>query len=149
MSNRRHDLCWPNDLVPPVSPVSGSMGIVGDGMVFGNDRVDDFISIPRTRADDSLINIPRTSFPIIDRPSLSSDVQSSMSRSLLAGPDAPMRDGPKYYCRRIPIHTTECHNASVMDCSLNFKVDKNICVIGVQVPAQMVSDNSEFCVISL
>ncbi|XP_020282828.1 BTB/POZ domain-containing protein 1-like [Pseudomyrmex gracilis] len=50
-----------------------------------------------------------------------------------------MRDGPKYYCLRSVVQQTDCLNTNVMDCSVTFSVDKNICVVGVQVPTQIVT----------
>ena len=47
------------------------------------------------------------------------------------------RDGVKYYCTRDVITEMDCVNTSVLDCSVTFTVDKNICVLGVQVPTQM------------
>ncbi|XP_034951671.1 uncharacterized protein [Chelonus insularis] len=48
-----------------------------------------------------------------------------------------IRDGPKYYCLRSMGQQAEYLNAGVLDCSVTFSVDKNICVIGVQVPTQV------------
>lgn len=48
-----------------------------------------------------------------------------------------IRDGPKYYCLRSMGQQAEYLNPGVMDCSVTFSVDKNICVIGVQVPTQV------------
>ncbi|KAL0894394.1 hypothetical protein ABMA27_013014 [Loxostege sticticalis] len=42
-------------------------------------------------------------------------------------------DFNKIYCQRAIIQHTECYNASVLDCSVTFMVDKNICLLGVQV----------------
>lgn len=43
------------------------------------------------------------------------------------------RDLSKYICLRPMVQQTECLNASVLDCSVTFTVDKNICVTGIQV----------------
>lgn len=48
-----------------------------------------------------------------------------------------IREGPKYYCLRAIAHQTDCLNSNVLDCSVAFSVDKNICVMGVQVPTQI------------
>lgn len=48
-----------------------------------------------------------------------------------------IQEGLKYYCLRSVIRLTECLNANVLDCSMTFSVDKNIYVVGVQVPTQM------------
>lgn len=47
------------------------------------------------------------------------------------------RDGVKYYCTRNVLTPLDCVNTSVLDCSVTFTVDKNICVLGVQVPTQI------------
>ncbi|XP_024874977.1 BTB/POZ domain-containing protein 1 isoform X2 [Temnothorax curvispinosus] len=48
-----------------------------------------------------------------------------------------VREGPKYYCLRSVVQQTDCLNTNVLDCSITFSVDKNICVVGVQVPTQI------------
>lgn len=48
-----------------------------------------------------------------------------------------VREGPKYYCLRTVVQQTDCLNTNVLDCSVTFSVDKNICVVGVQVPTQI------------
>lgn len=48
-----------------------------------------------------------------------------------------VREGPKYYCLRSIVQQTDCLNTNVLDCSVTFSVDKNICVVGVQVPTQI------------
>ncbi|XP_028167702.1 uncharacterized protein LOC114358040 [Ostrinia furnacalis] len=48
----------------------------------------------------------------------------------------------KLYCTRAIIQHTECYNASVLDCSVTFMVDKNICLLGVQVPTQAPCEES-------
>lgn len=48
------------------------------------------------------------------------------------------RQGPKFYCLRPVVQLSECLNTNVLDCSVTFCVDKNICVLGVQVPTQIV-----------
>lgn len=42
-------------------------------------------------------------------------------------------DYNKIYCQRPIIQHTDCLNTSVLDCSVTFMVDKNICLLGVQV----------------
>ncbi|XP_018326917.1 BTB/POZ domain-containing protein 6 isoform X2 [Agrilus planipennis] len=44
----------------------------------------------------------------------------------------------KYYCTREMLRVTECMNTSVLDCAVTFTCDKNICVFGIQVPAQTI-----------
>jgi len=53
-----------------------------------------------------------------------------------------VREGPKYYCLRSVVQQTDCLNTNVLDCSVTFSVDKNICVVGVQVPTQIAAVNS-------
>lgn len=48
-----------------------------------------------------------------------------------------IREGLKYYCLRSIVQQTDCLNTSVLDCSVAFNVDRNICIIGVQVPTQV------------
>ncbi|KAJ8726048.1 hypothetical protein PYW07_000746 [Mythimna separata] len=48
----------------------------------------------------------------------------------------------KIYCQRPIIQHTDCLNTSVLDCSVTFMVDKNICLLGVQVPTQAPSEES-------
>lgn len=50
-----------------------------------------------------------------------------------------VREGPKYYCLRSVVQETDCLNTNVLDCSVQFKADRNICVVGVQVPTQVPS----------
>lgn len=49
-------------------------------------------------------------------------------------------DFNKIYCQRAIIQHTDCLNTSVLDCSVTFMVDKNICLLGVQVPTQAPSE---------
>ncbi|KAG6460976.1 uncharacterized protein LOC115450622 [Manduca sexta] len=51
-------------------------------------------------------------------------------------------DISKVYCTRPIIQHTDCLNTSVLDCSVTFMVDKNICLLGVQVPTQAPSEES-------
>ncbi|CAH0700888.1 unnamed protein product [Spodoptera exigua] len=51
-------------------------------------------------------------------------------------------DYNKIYCQRPIIQHTDCLNTSVLDCSVTFMVDKNICLLGVQVPTQAPSEES-------
>ncbi|XP_015430378.1 PREDICTED: BTB/POZ domain-containing protein 2-like [Dufourea novaeangliae] len=48
-----------------------------------------------------------------------------------------MRGGSKYYGLRKVFHETDCLNSNVLDCSVTFTADKDICVLGVQVPTQL------------
>lgn len=49
----------------------------------------------------------------------------------------------KLYCTRVPLRLTDCMNTSVLDCAVTFTCDKNVCVFGIQVPAQDSMDNDE------
>lgn len=42
-------------------------------------------------------------------------------------------DGHKMYCQRALVQHTDCLNTNSLDCSVTFMVDKNICLLGVQV----------------
>ncbi|KAG5878610.1 hypothetical protein JTB14_013036 [Gonioctena quinquepunctata] len=46
----------------------------------------------------------------------------------------------KMYCSRQLLRITECMNTSVLDCAVTFTCDKNVCVYGIQVPAQIPLD---------
>nr|AEE61716.1 unknown [Dendroctonus ponderosae] len=43
----------------------------------------------------------------------------------------------KMICNRMLLRTTDCMNTSVLDCAVTFSCDKNVCVYGVKVPAQI------------
>lgn len=43
----------------------------------------------------------------------------------------------KLYCERTLIQQTNIFNQSVLDCSVTFTVDFNICILGIQVPSQI------------
>lgn len=47
------------------------------------------------------------------------------------------REGQKYYCLRNIVPQPHGYNTSNLDCSVSFTVDRNICVLGVQVPTQI------------
>ncbi|XP_077300987.1 BTB/POZ domain-containing protein 6 [Arctopsyche grandis] len=51
------------------------------------------------------------------------------------------RDANKYYCQRSIVHGTDCLNTCDLECSVTFTVDKNICVIGVQIPTQVLGED--------
>ncbi|GBP70948.1 hypothetical protein EVAR_48956_1 [Eumeta japonica] len=75
---------------------------------------------------------------------LSSLVLNSSWLSQLA-PDQIERHGTEFlkiYCQRPIIQHTDCLNTSVLDCSVTFMVDKNICLLGVQVPTQAPSEEN-------
>lgn len=61
---------------------------------------------------------------------------SMMNPSLSLGVAEHMERGAdfnKIYCQRAIIQQTDCLNTSVLDCSVTFMVDRNICLLGVQV----------------
>ncbi|KAF2883941.1 hypothetical protein ILUMI_22233 [Ignelater luminosus] len=49
----------------------------------------------------------------------------------------------KLYCTRVPLRLTDCMNTSVLDCAVTFTCDKNVCVYGIQVPAQDCMESEE------
>lgn len=62
------------------------------------------------------------------------DVPSTTQKRHVPDPQQfPFRQDLKYYCQRSIIHETDCLNTNDLECSVTFTVDKNICVIGVQV----------------
>lgn len=42
-------------------------------------------------------------------------------------------DSRKYYCVREVLHRSHCNNVTILDCYVSFTVDKNVCVLGIQV----------------
>ncbi|XP_053981460.1 BTB/POZ domain-containing protein 2-like [Hylaeus anthracinus] len=59
------------------------------------------------------------------------------------------RESPKY-CLRSVLEEIDCLNTNVLDSSVTFSVDKNICILGVQVPTQIpVGGNNMNHVLSL
>ncbi|XP_049871184.1 uncharacterized protein LOC126370386 [Pectinophora gossypiella] len=62
--------------------------------------------------------------------------------SALAGEGCRAGEAARLYCRRGVVQQTDCLNTSVLDCSVTFMVDKNICLLGVQVPTQAPSEGS-------
>ncbi|XP_046412978.1 uncharacterized protein LOC124176140 isoform X1 [Neodiprion fabricii] len=69
--------------------------------------------------------------------SLLANNSSNVMGSGAAVEGGAVREGLKYYCLRSIVQQTDCLNTSVLDCSVAFNVDRNICVIGVQVPTQV------------
>ncbi|CAB3231510.1 unnamed protein product [Arctia plantaginis] len=79
----------------------------------------------------------------------SSMVQALINPSMSGLPEHMERHGAdfnKIYCQRAIIQHTDCLNTSVLDCSVTFMVDKNICLLGVQVPTQAPSEEGVSCV---
>lgn len=95
------------------------------------------------------LNIPRSGFVVNEGESSSSTlrntspilVDASINKDSGNLPNTSstvvVREGPKYYCLRSVVQQTDCLNTNVLDCSVTFSVDKNICVVGVQVPTQI------------
>ncbi|XP_028524664.1 uncharacterized protein LOC108002163 [Apis cerana] len=68
----------------------------------------------------------------------------SMNNSSPVVIESAMRELTKQYClRSLPRNSiiTKCVNTNVLECSVTFSVDKNIWVLGVQVPTQ-INDNT-------
>ncbi|XP_067002470.1 BTB/POZ domain-containing protein 6-B [Anabrus simplex] len=70
-----------------------------------------------------------------------SDAESSVISSV--GGDV-IREGHKYYCLRNIVQEPHFLNTSILDCSVAFTVDRNICVLGVQVPTQVHAGNTDY-----
>ncbi|XP_023247125.1 BTB/POZ domain-containing protein 6-like isoform X2 [Copidosoma floridanum] len=49
------------------------------------------------------------------------------------------RDSQKYYCIRTVEQQSEVYNDNILDCTVTFVVDKSICVLGIQVPSQILN----------
>ncbi|KAJ9589367.1 hypothetical protein L9F63_017419, partial [Diploptera punctata] len=67
-------------------------------------------------------------------------LQSPSSSVLISSPSH--RD-IKFYCMRNIVPQPHCLNTSILDCSVNFTVDRNIYVQGVQIPTQVLGEGSE------
>ncbi|XP_017769718.1 PREDICTED: BTB/POZ domain-containing protein 6-B-like isoform X2 [Nicrophorus vespilloides] len=65
---------------------------------------------------------------------------SNSSNPLSLTNNQSMYESNKLYCTRQLIRVTECLNESVLDCVLTFTCDKNVCVLGIQVPSQIMLD---------
>ena len=59
-----------------------------------------------------------------------------------------MRDRPKFYCIRRSLPQSIYRNSDVMECSVPFTVDRNIFILGVEVPSQVLNDGN-FNLVSL
>ncbi|XP_008207310.1 uncharacterized protein LOC100123767 [Nasonia vitripennis] len=68
----------------------------------------------------------------------SSSSSSSQGRPVAIA-NVEARDTPKYYCIRSVEQQTEVYNDNILDCTVTFVVDKNICVLGLQVPSQILN----------
>ncbi|XP_063242685.1 BTB/POZ domain-containing protein 6-B [Bacillus rossius redtenbacheri] len=54
-----------------------------------------------------------------------------------------IKDGNKFVCLRQVAHKPPIPNNSILDCTMTFTVDKNICILGVQVPTQVHPNSAE------
>merc|ERR1719205_205270 len=45
--------------------------------------------------------------------------------------------GKKHWCKRAMMQEPHCLNTSILDCSVTFTVDKDICIHGIEVPSQV------------
>jgi len=79
-------------------------------------------------------NTLRNASPILVDASMNKDSGNTSSSSSTS---VVVREGTKYYCLRSMVQQTDCLNTNLLDCSVTFSVDKNICVVGVQVPTQI------------
>lgn len=59
--------------------------------------------------------------------------------SFIFGEPAGLRDNRKCVCQRTLLQEVQCYNGCNLDCSVTFSVDRNICVLGIQLPTQMVT----------
>lgn len=55
----------------------------------------------------------------------------------LFGEPSGLRDNRKCICQRTVVEEIHCYNACNLDCSVTFSVDRNICVLGIQLPTQI------------
>ncbi|XP_057329069.1 BTB/POZ domain-containing protein 6-B-like isoform X2 [Microplitis mediator] len=94
----------------------------------------------RTDNDSSWLSYP-TNVEFNGRKELGSSTSNDNLPTVLV--EGGIRDGPKYYCLRSMGQQAEYLNPGVMDCSVTFSVDKNICVIGVQVPTQVACEANQ------
>lgn len=60
-----------------------------------------------------------------------------------SGGEGTNESARKFRCTRKVLRLTECMNTSVLDCAVTFTCDKNVCVYGIQVPAQVLVDVDE------
>lgn len=74
----------------------------------------------------------------LSRSTVESSCSSSQGRPVAIANPEP-RDGPKYYCLRSVEQQTEVYNDNILDCTVTFLVNKNICVLGLQVPSQILN----------
>ncbi|KAF4532248.1 hypothetical protein B566_EDAN004334 [Ephemera danica] len=58
-------------------------------------------------------------------------------QSFIFSDHAGVRDNRKCFCQRSLLEEIPCYNACNLDCSVTFSVDRNICVLGIQLPTQI------------
>lgn len=63
--------------------------------------------------------------------------RTSMIKFSSLASDSTNDSSKRMICNRTLLRTTECMNTSVLDCAVTFTCDKNVCVFGIQVPAQI------------
>lgn len=54
-----------------------------------------------------------------------------------------IQEGHKYYCLRSIIYHPHILNTSILDCCVSFTVNRDICILGVQVPTQVLGADAE------
>ncbi|XP_058802674.1 uncharacterized protein LOC131670783 [Phymastichus coffea] len=76
------------------------------------------------------------------RPSVGENSGSSTNRPLAVASNE-VHESPKYFCIRTVEQQAGIYNDSKLECTVTFVVDKNICVLGLQVPSQILNvDNN-------
>ena len=65
------------------------------------------------------------------------DSAASASLGLLYQEELDM--STKYFCKRAMMAEPHCLNTSILDCSVTFTVDKDMCIHGIEVPSQVLS----------
>jgi hypothetical protein len=86
--------------------------------------------------ENSAVFVQDLSYPDIIREEnrdVSRDSQEAPNEILITN----IRDRPKFYCMRSWLPHSNCRNYDIMDCSVTFTVDRNIFILGVQVPSQI------------
>lgn len=102
--------------------------------IYGRNPPDTSLRPPNLLADgESSITLRNTSPILVDGGA--NKEPGSAPNSSTSG--SSVREISKYYCLRPMVLQTECLNSNRLDCSVSFSVDKNICVVGVQVPTQI------------
>ncbi|XP_014238626.1 BTB/POZ domain-containing protein 2-like isoform X1 [Trichogramma pretiosum] len=89
---------------------------------------------PHNSASPALF-VPDTNFQEENREVQNRESQEVPNEILITN----IRDRPKFYCLRSTLsrNAQDCRNYDVMDSSVTFTVDRNIFILGVQVPSQL------------